>query len=323
MSWDFTSKYDYLDSRKIREALAIITGNGSAPLDVVFYDVCLMGMLEVAYQIKDYAGYFVSSQNIGWAPVGEDGRYVQAVQGIGPAMTPEEMAQLLVEAYDSSFPQEGLPFTASAVSLTLLSGSVDALEDLAQAIINRPELPVGALHQAYAGSQKLDYDTDFRIEPETDGMVDLYDFALNVAKTFTQTDIVTRAQRLTTELDKTIVANRKFSGPSWVASGANWDLDNVHGLSVYLPLGEDLILPITIAETSPITPGRVITRYLHLREMYVCDQLQFACDTHWDELIAAYYTTTLSVPSFVRADNTPLEGLQDPKPAFTNDCGFR
>ncbi len=217
LSWDFTSRHDYLDSNRVRQTLAAITNNGTAKLDVVFYDVCLMGMLEVAYQVKDYADYFVSSQNIGWAPAGENGRYVQAVQGIGSATTPEEVAQLLVAVYDSAFSQEGLPFTASAVKMTSLSGAVDALDDLALAIINSPELPASALHQAYAGAQKLDYDTDFRIEPETDGMVDLYDFALRATETFTQPGIIAEAQRLKTELDRTIVANRRASGASWVA----------------------------------------------------------------------------------------------------------
>jgi parallel beta-helix repeat protein len=315
LSWDYTSGYDYLDSRKIREALAAITGNGAAPLDVVFYDVCLMGMLEVAYQIKDYAGFFVSSQNIGWLPTDADGRYVRTIQEILPTTTPEDLAKLLVRAYAESLPVAD-PFTVSAVKLASLPGTVDAVKELALAIIKSPELPVSALYQAYAGAQKLDYDTDFQIEPETDGIVDLYDFALHAGRTFTQTNISAAAQRLATELDKTIVANRKRSGMPPVELGAYWDLEDVHGLSVYLPLGEDLILPIVVTETSSITPGLAVTRNLHLREMYTCDQLQFVCATDWDKLINAYYTATSSVPSFVRAANTPLKGLQDPRPVI-------
>ena len=54
---------------EIQQAMAVITNDGADPLDVVFYDACLMGMIEIAYQIKDYADFFVSSQNIAWAPI--------------------------------------------------------------------------------------------------------------------------------------------------------------------------------------------------------------------------------------------------------------
>ena len=173
LSWDFSSNYDYLDSRKIREALLTITGDGDAPLDVVFYDVCLMGMLEVAYQIKDYAGYFVSSQNIGWAPVGEKGRYVQVIQGIGPDTTPRQMAKLLVDAYAAANPLKEHPFTVSAIDLSLIKKTADDLDHLGNAIGGKLANPNQALvfWQAYLDTQKLDYNADFRIESTQEGFV--------------------------------------------------------------------------------------------------------------------------------------------------------
>lgn len=312
LSWDFTSAHDYLDSSKMRAALSAITGDGAQKLDVLFYDVCLMGMVEVAYQIQPYADYFISSQNIGWAPVGEGGRYVRAVQGIGPATAPAQVAELLVQAYDAGFAAEGRPFTAAAVDLALLPGVVDAADGLARAILNTSPLPAAALHQAYAASQKLDYDTDFRIEPETDGMVDLYDFAEHAAAAFTQPAIVSQAQGLVTALDAAIVASRTVSGPASVVGDVTWDLEDANALSIFLPLGEDLILPITITTSSLAAVGPTSFRYLHLRELYSCTQLRFACDTQWDELIAAYYAA-LPVASAARAPDTPLEGLLDPR----------
>jgi hypothetical protein len=68
-----------------------------------------MGMAEVAYQIKDYASFFVSSQNIGWAPVGADGRYVRLVQGIGSTTTPRQLAQSIVNAYADATPPNEHP----------------------------------------------------------------------------------------------------------------------------------------------------------------------------------------------------------------------
>ena len=72
--------------------------------------------------------------------------------------------------------------------------------------------------------------------------------------------VLTYAVIVTERINRAIIANRKASGPAWVVGDVNWDLERVHGLSVYLPLGEDLILPITITETSA-APGPAAVRH--------------------------------------------------------------
>jgi parallel beta-helix repeat protein len=313
LSWDFTSDYDYLDSDEIRQAMADITDGGNDRLDVVFYDVCLMGMLEVAYQIKDYALFFVSSQNIGWAPLGSQGRYIQTIWGLEPTATPRQMAELLVQTYADATPPRQHPFTISAVDLTSLLAVTSAVDRLTAAISQTLTSPdqTAILHAVYSETQKLDYDSDFYIEPATDGFVDLYDFALHASQRFTDADVRVAAQTLMTRLDAAIVAEEHRSGSPWVALDRVWGLDDVHGLSIFLPLGEDLELPIVITETSPITPGLVISRNLRLREMYSSDQLRFVGDTAWGDLIDTYYDV---VSSPVPTDTTegPADGLQVP-----------
>lgn len=309
LSWDFSSDYDYLDSNEVRQALAEITDYGADPLDVVFYDVCLMGMIEVAYQIREYASFFVSSQNIGWASLGPGGRYVRTIQELEPTVTPRQMAEFLVETYADTLPPQGHPFTISAIDLAALPGVADAASQLATAISQTLTTPgqVALLHTVYSETQKLDYDSDFYIEPASDGFVDLYDFASRASRRFGEAQIVTAAQAVTTALEVAVVAERHRSGIPWVATDRIWNLDNVHGLSIFLPLGEDLELPILITETSPITPGLVITRNVRLRDMYSRDQLQFVNDTAWKGLIDAYYEV-VSTPVPTSTTEGPVEG---------------
>lgn len=313
LSWDFTNGYDYLNSPELKQAFASISNNGAAPIDVVFYDVCLMGMTEVAYQIKDYASFFVSSQNIGWAPVGADGRYVRLVQGIGSTTTPQQLAQSIVNAYADSMPPNEHPFTVSAVDLRQLPTVTLAINQLGLAI-SQTLTDAGhteILHDVYTRTQKIDYDGDFEIEPATDGFVDLYDFAVRAAQHYTEPVILSSAQAVTTALSNAIVAERHNSGSPWMALDRFWDLDNVHGLSIFLPLGEDLELRFVVTETSPITPGLIISRNLRLREMYSSDQLQFVGDTSWKNLIDAYYAAAAStVPTSTTTG--PVNGLQEP-----------
>jgi hypothetical protein len=313
LSWDFTSDYDYLDSAEIHQALGTIMEHGSRPLDVVFYDACLTGMLEVAYQVKDYVSFFVSSQNIGWAPFGSRGRYVRTIQELPPSATPRQMAQFLVEVYADSTPPDLHPFTISATDLSSLSAVAGATDQLASAISQTLQAPgqTSLLHQVYNETQKLDYDSDFSIEPATDGFVDLYDFALHASESYAEPDVTTAAQSLMMAIDSAVVAERHRSGTPWMAPDRVWNLDHAHGLSIFLPLGEDLELPILITETSPITPGLVISRNLRLRETYSSDQLQFVGDTMWGGLIDTYYDV---VSSPVPTDTTegPVDGPQIP-----------
>ena len=318
LSWDFSSNYDYLDSRKIREALSTITGDGDAPLDVMFYDVCLMGMLEVAYQIKDYARYFVSSQNIGWAPVGEKGRYVQVIQGIGPDTTPRQMAKLLVDAYAAANPPSEHPFTVSAVDLGAVDELAQAVHHLGSdisSVLGNPDQNA-LLHQTYSDTQKLDYNADFTIDPQTESFVDLYDFAEQVVAHYAVQApwLASHAEDVKTKLRSAVVAEQHRGGAPWMAPDKPWNLDKVHGLSIFLPLGEDLELSIPVTETSPITPGLVITRNLHLREMYTCGQLEFMCEywpgqIGWGRLIDNYYAVAAPITDTATG---PLGGLLPP-----------
>ncbi|MBN2390633.1 MAG: right-handed parallel beta-helix repeat-containing protein [Anaerolineae bacterium] len=306
LSWDFNSDYDYLDSEEIRQAMAQIAQE-DGPLDVVFYDVCLMGMLEVAYQIKDYASFFVSSQNIGWAPLGPDGRYVRTVQGIEAQDKPRDVAQLLVDAYTQAMAPDLHPFTISAIDLTTLVTLTEALNDLATTITQT--LPVtdqiSSLRYVYSQTQKLDYDSDFHIEPDRDGFVDLYDLVTKMTQYYTDTEVIAAAQDVMTRLDQTVVAEAHRSGAPWFLPDQVWDLDYVHGLSIFLPLGEDLEFPIVITDTEGIT------RNMRLRDMYTADQLQFLADTAWKALIDTYYDEgTSEIPS--DSPEGPAGGLLDP-----------
>jgi hypothetical protein len=309
LSWDFTSNYDYLDSNEISATLKLITNSGSSKLDVIFYDVCLMGMLEVAHQITGYADYFVSSQNIGWAPDGPDNRYVRMIQNIAPTATPLQIAKLVVDSYADTLPVIGHPFSIAAVDMAKLQGPtgvVAAANQLALAVSQRVTNPTTAeiLKNAYLESQKIDYDSDFQIETTTDGFVDLYDFAQKVSQRFNNPVVTAAANAVVTALGAAIVAERHRNGSPWFDSSRVWTFDNLHGLSVFLPLGEDLEL--VVSDTVSLAPQPTATRLVPLRDTYTSGELRFVGDTAWGTLINAYYNI-VAVPT--STTNGPVDGL--------------
>ena len=294
LSWDYTNSYDYLTSQEIRQILSDTTDNGADPLDVVFYDVCLMGMLEVAYQIKDYASFFASSQNLSWAPAGLDNRYVYMVQNLPVDASARNVAELIVQAYSETTPQSEHPFAVSAVQLSALTGLATAVDQLAMALSQTLTSPQQAelLWQAYQQSQKYDYDSDLSLENNQDGFLDLYDLATNILVTYSDPGIRLAAQEILGLLDNdtVIVSAAHQSGAPWTTPDETWDFDNAHGLSIYFPLGEDQ--EFTITDTLITTPTEVITYHIPLRSLYTPDQLFFLQDTSWESLISAYYAIT-------------------------------
>jgi hypothetical protein len=236
---------------------------------------------------------------------------VRLVQGIGSTTTPRQLAQFIVNAYAAATPPNEHPFTVSAVDLHQIPTVTLAINQLGLAISQTltDSIRAGNLLDVYTATQKIDYDGDFEIEPASDGFVDLYDFAVQAGTRYTEPAVLAATRAVTTALNSAIVAEDHISGSPWMALDRFWDLDNVHGLSIFLPLGEDMELHFVVTETSPITPGLVISRNLRLREMYSNDQLQFVGDTSWKSLIDTYYAASI-VPTHTTTG--PVNGLQEP-----------
>jgi len=301
LSWDFSADYNYLSTAEMRRALCSITKEGTEKIDVVFYDACLMGMIEEAYEIKDYANYFVGSQNEAWGSL----PYDQYLNSITSTTQPRQLAIDIVNHYTASLPLTGHPSTMSAVDLAAINEVALAVDSLARAMINglTSAETVLQIKDAYVLTQKFDYDSNFRLEREIDGYVDLYHLALQIQENVTNTAIVEAAQSvidaLGSEEGTFVIAEQHRSGYPWVITEPleYWDLANAYGISIYLPLGQDLQMTLENEEG--------ITKTVKVRDWYTADQLSFAADTQWNEFIAAYYAAT-STP-------IPTSTLQGPR----------
>jgi len=178
------------------------------------------------------------------------------------------------------------------------------------------------LKDAYLLAQKFDYNSDCKLEGEIDGYVDLYHLALQIEENVTDTAILTAAQSVINALDPPssppkpalskveglggkegggafVIAEQHRSGYPWVMTGPleYWNLDNAHGISIYLPLGQDLLMTLEDEDG--------ITETVKVRDWYTDDQLSFAANTQWNEFIATYYAVT-STP-------VPTSTLQGPR----------
>ena len=122
----------YMNNQQLAEALRQIKTNvlGGKKIDVLGMDACLMAMLEVGYQIKDYADYLVASQEVELA----NGWDYQTVLGsllIGK-VAPVQLVENIVLAYEHYYKNKIQFYTQSAVRLEnigYLKDSVDQIVD--------------------------------------------------------------------------------------------------------------------------------------------------------------------------------------------------
>jgi hypothetical protein len=122
IAWDDTNGGDFLEMREVRGALEPFK-----KLSVIGADACLMGMLEVAYELRERCWYFIGSEDI---EPGDGWPYDRWLPRLADntAMPAEELCRVIVEAYSDSYGNK--PTTLSAVrqnSIASLAKSVDAL----------------------------------------------------------------------------------------------------------------------------------------------------------------------------------------------------
>ena len=173
--FDDSSK-DFLDSRELTAVLKAAAAIIGKKVDVLGMDACLMGMIEVAYQVRSGAGVLVASEDSepgdGW-PYGDILATLSARPTISPADLGKAITSHFVDAYDRSLLSSG-PVTQSALDLERVSAAVAAVDSLARALLAswKQKTMRSALVEARAQSQTF-MDPDY---------VDLYDLVSVLAK---------------------------------------------------------------------------------------------------------------------------------------------
>ena len=209
---------DVLSLNELEYALNIITKeikdiNGREKIDILGLDACYMGMLEIMYQVKDYADYLVSSENEealdGWP-------YDKLVESIieNPEMDGLHLSSSIVDTYLDSV--KGSPskmsnvLTLSVVNLKFIGKIAEEIDILASLLLKmRKESP-----RKLAFTEKIT--NKFHISAHIAGkyvpysvLIDLNDFVTNLRVGMTKNKQVSEsAQRISRLLSKAIIKER-------------------------------------------------------------------------------------------------------------------
>ena len=129
--WDATNNMDYLTELELVQALSQIADMG-VHLDIIGFDVCLLQMVEVEFDMMNFADIMVASEEFepwdGWA-------YHKFLPQLvtNPDMTAEALASAIVEGYAEYYTQDN-PIdwvTLSAIDLVKLSEAISYLDYMA------------------------------------------------------------------------------------------------------------------------------------------------------------------------------------------------
>ncbi|MBN1591683.1 MAG: hypothetical protein JW941_00380, partial [Candidatus Coatesbacteria bacterium] len=244
---------DSIDMLELKTALGQLKQNTGETFDLIGMDACLMGMVEVGYQIRDYCTVMVSSEeSVPWD--GWDYTFLEQM-GPGSDYSPKETATLIVNyAYDSyndgaPYPSDDPYIVFSAFDLTKFEdGFISAVNDLSQLLIASMEDNKSKVQNAYTMSYRME---DYRF------YVDFKDFMLSLNYEGISNSVANAATEAADKHDDIVFYHRAGSGFPYC-----------YGLSIYFEAYE-----------------------ASYDSRYDGDSgfLEFTADSLWDDLIQAFY----------------------------------
>lgn len=211
--WDDSSGEDGLNTREIQTALSNLSDNGYN-LQLIGFDACYMGSVEVAYELKDFAQAMVASEETesvdGWPY-----RDILSSLALLPDATPGELGEIIVNAYGTDCGANSYS-TLSCIDLTSMDDLTTALDDFTQTL------------QWYSTGIAVDDILNGVCRCyEDNNLLDLYDFADGFTVDGIDETIQLAAAQLNTVLDNAVTS--EFHGllsPCF------------HGLSIYFPVNQ-------------------------------------------------------------------------------------
>ncbi|MFX0062952.1 MAG: clostripain-related cysteine peptidase, partial [Candidatus Hermodarchaeota archaeon] len=199
------SNRDFLDNFELERILAKVTKKMNRKIDILGMDACLMAMIEVSYQNKEYIDYVIASEE---NEPGDGWPYDLIIKKLNekPEMDADEFSRKIVQEYIKSY-QGRSDVTQSSMKTAVLEELATSVSKLAVSLSNNLDNYESQIKTIY--NEVLTYrDWDY---------VDLKDFAELVKKYIPNEASI--AEEVIKNIDKVVVE----------AGG------NGAGISIYLP----------------------------------------------------------------------------------------
>ncbi len=233
----------FLDNQALRKALSGIKSALGKRLDILGMDACLMGMLEVGYQVKGYVDYLVASQNVqaamGWSYSG----FLKPLIANPTLFSAQALSQSIVLAYADYYQNRDSEFTQSAVDVRKLGRVNNMLRKLVKGINKCKK--TNSSRTASLIRDARDKATEFYYEEYID-LDSWLEALLSKTRSYIKDRVsekgsrgkilkaISYKKRLQT-LESRIVSTRSALNRAIVANAYGSSFSKVEGLSIYYP----------------------------------------------------------------------------------------
>ncbi|MFA6527560.1 MAG: clostripain-related cysteine peptidase [Candidatus Babeliales bacterium] len=222
----------YMDNSALTKALAEIKTKvlKNKKIDVLGMDACLMAMLEVGYQARQYAQYFIASQEVelahGW-------NYFAFLDLISQQeCSPLQVASNVVDAYGQYYKDRVNFYTQSAVNLEKIDQIKINLDDIVTKLracrcVLKDQL-ISVIKKARKSC----------VQFSATNYIDLHSFLTEVTKHLEGVKAATHQHKALTELlRESLRQGMKSVEEAVVANVTGENFTRARGLSVYFPHG--------------------------------------------------------------------------------------
>ena len=206
---------DFLDNLELKKVFEDL----DKKVDIIGFDACLMGMLEIAYQLRDHTKVVIGSEELepgkGW-----DYKAIVGFLVKNPYATNEEVSKAIIDSFILSYQDEKkLKLTLSAIRTDKLQRLACLMNVFAHTILRKEKKIRRTFLALVDEAQTFDYQNNEQIYR------DLKHFVL-ITKEYYEDDeeIVKSAEMLLEGLQDIIIENQTSN------------FEHAHGVSVYLPL---------------------------------------------------------------------------------------
>ena len=209
---DESASGDTLSMPELRSGISLALASQSAHLSMMGFDACLMGMAEVAYDLKEYSDAFAFSEE---TEPGQGWPYDKVLGDLKttPSMTGVSLADVVVNRYAEFYGSAGKETQSSVISAqTPALGT--AVQGFADAMISGWGVSEAQIKNARAQTDEF----------ASRYYVDLYHFAQLVKSSLGTGAIATAAQAVMDAVDSAVSSERHGVQHA-----------SVHGLSIYFP----------------------------------------------------------------------------------------
>ncbi len=200
------SAQDFLDNIELQKALDV-----DVKIDVLGFDACLMGMFEVAYQLRNQSDVFVGSQYIE-PPTGWD--YPRILEELNSEENSHNIGESLVQFYADYYERESYDVTQSAFKMEHLEEVAKDLDAFAKVLRDNVACKKD-LKYTFLSSQMFGQ-SDY---------IDLVDFVKKVKSRLKLEAVEPYADKLLLSLEQMIIANHTLGNR----------MRDAHGVSIYFP----------------------------------------------------------------------------------------